>query len=209
MKLDILIAGVGGQGTIFASRVLSSYAISKGLNVSGMETVGAAQRGGSVSSHLRISDKEIFSTLIPRGSLDILLGFEEIETLRHMKLAKESTVYIMNQFRVPTAYTMMGIDRYPDSTEVLDAARRVCARGYVLQASEKAEKLGNIQSTNLVMIGALTKVEPFFVQDAIRKHVQELSGKLATANVKAFDEGYSSEMRLVERVMSKEDSSLQ
>jgi len=119
-----------------------------------------------------------------------------------MKLAKESTVYIMNQFRVPTAYTMMGIDRYPDNTEVLDAARRVCARGYVLRASEKAEKLGNVQSTNLVMIGALTKVEPFFAQDAIRKHVQELSGKLATANVRAFDEGCSSEMKLVEGVVN-------
>ena len=162
MKLDILIAGVGGQGTIFASKVLSSYAIGKGLNVSGIETVGAAQRGGSVSSHLRISNGEIFSPLIPKGSLDILLGFEEIETLRHMKLAKQSTVYIMNQFRVPTAYTMMGIDRYPDSEEILDAAARVCPKGYVLRASEKACNLGNVQSMNLVMIGALTKVEPFF-----------------------------------------------
>jgi indolepyruvate ferredoxin oxidoreductase beta subunit len=190
MKLDVLIVGVGGQGTVFFSSILSSYAISKNLNVAGIETVGAAQRGGSVSSHCRISSAEIFSPMIPPGNVDILLGFEEIEMLRALKLASDSTVLIQNSYRIPTAYTMMGIDTYPSHDEVLHAARKFCPRVYVVDATQKAKDLGNPQSANAVMLGALSKVEPFFDKDEVRRCVQESSGDRACLNLRAFDEGY-------------------
>ena len=74
MKMDVVIAGVGGQGNIFASLVISQYAMNKKLNVLGAETIGAAQRGGSVVSHIRISDGTIYSPLISRGQADLLIG---------------------------------------------------------------------------------------------------------------------------------------
>jgi indolepyruvate ferredoxin oxidoreductase beta subunit len=189
MKYDVLIAGVGGQGTLFASRILSSYAIASGLNVLSTDTVGAAQRGGSVTSHIRISDNEIYSPLIPKNRASIMLGFEAIELLRHKQFASENTMYILNLHKVPTTYTMMGIDKYPSDEDILKAARRISNKGYVIKATKTAQRLGVIQSTNAVMIGALTKVEPFFSRDRVRKQVAVIAPRFAVANLKAFDAG--------------------
>jgi indolepyruvate ferredoxin oxidoreductase beta subunit len=190
VKYDILIVGVGGQGTLFASKVLSSYAIAIGLNVLSTDTVGAAQRGGSVTSHVRISDSEIYSPLVPSGHADFLLGFEAIEMLRHKQVANKNTVYILNMHKVPTTYTMMGIDKYPRDQEIIKAAKRIMDKGYVIRASETAEKLGFPQSANMVMVGALCKVEPFFSKERIREQIKAVAPRFAAANLKAFDAGY-------------------
>ena len=81
MKFDLVIAGVGGQGNILASQTIAKCAMDAGFNVVNTETKGAAQRGGSVLSHVRISDGEIFSPLVPQGQADVLLGFEPLEAL--------------------------------------------------------------------------------------------------------------------------------
>ena len=190
MKYDVLIAGVGGQGTLFASRILSSYAMTEGFNVLSTDTVGAAQRGGSVTSHVRISDGEIYSPLIPKNRVDVMLGFEAIEMLRHKQVANKNTMYILNMHKVPTTFTMMGIDKYPSDEEILKAARRISNKGYVIKATETAQSLGIIQLTNVVMIGALTKVEPFFSRDKVREQVKAIAPKFLAANLKAFDAGY-------------------
>lgn len=190
MKYDVLIAGVGGQGTLFASRILSSYAMTEGFNVLSTDTVGAAQRGGSVTSHVRISDGEIYSPLIPKNRVDVMLGFEAIEMLRHKQVANKNTMYILNMHKVPTTFTMMGIDKYPSDEEILKASRRISNKGYVIKATETAQSLGIIQLTNVVMIGALTKVEPFFSRDKVREQVKAIAPKFLAANLKAFDAGY-------------------
>lgn len=190
MKYDILIAGVGGQGTLFASRILSSYAMAIGLNVLSTDTIGAAQRGGSVTSHIRIRNDKIYSPLIPKNRADVMLGFEAIEMLRHKQIANKNTMYILNMQKVPTTFTMMGIDKYPSDEEILKAARRISNKGYVIKATETAQRLGITQSTNVVMIGALTKVEPFFSRDKVREQVKAIAPRFATANLKAFDAGY-------------------
>ncbi|MEM2904485.1 MAG: indolepyruvate oxidoreductase subunit beta [Candidatus Bathyarchaeia archaeon] len=190
MKHDVLIAGVGGQGNLFASRILSTYALEKGLNVVGTETVGAAQRGGSVVSHVRISDGPVFSPLIPRGGADVILGFEAIEMLRHMRLSNPDTVYILNMFKIPTAYVLMGIDEYPADEQILAAAKRACKRGYVVNATEVAMKLGNVQVMNVVMVGALTQVDPFFPGGELRKVLEEVTpARFKAINLEAFDAG--------------------
>lgn len=191
MKKDVLIAGVGGQGNIFASNVLSQYAIAGGFNVLGTETIGAAQRGGSVVSHVRISDKPIFSPLIPAGSTDILLGIETLELLRHITLLGKDGYYILNLFSVPTVYTNLGIDRYPHQEEIIQAARKVCERGYEIRATHKAAQLGSIQMTNVVMLGALVKVDDFFDYDEVKKIVEKLSPEMfSEKNLLGFDAGY-------------------
>lgn len=191
MKKDIVIAGVGGQGTLFASNVLCQYAMERGLHVLGTETIGAAQRGGSVVSHMRISDKAIYSPLIPTGSADVLLGMEALELLRNIKILGKGGYYILNLFCIPTAYTNLGIDRYPAQEEIIRTARKACERGYEIPATYKAAELGSTQMANVVMLGAFTKVDEFFEYNEVKRLVEELSPKkFMEKNLMSFEVGH-------------------
>jgi indolepyruvate ferredoxin oxidoreductase beta subunit len=191
MKMDVVITGVGGQGNIFASLVISQYAMNKNLNVLGAETIGAAQRGGSVVSHIRISDGTIYSPLISRGQADLLLGMEYVEMLRHMRLLNPKGTYLLNAMRIPTVLNNMGLDEYPTTEEILQAAKKYCPNGHVIEASALARKLGNIQMTNVVMLGALVKIMPFFDYDEVKWLVQANSPtRFKEANIKGYEEGY-------------------
>jgi indolepyruvate ferredoxin oxidoreductase beta subunit len=191
MKKDIAIAGVGGQGNLFATKILCQYAMDRGLEVLGTETIGAAQRGGSVVSHMRISDKPIYSPLIPAGSADVLIGMESLELLRHLGILNPSGYYIMNLYSVPTMFTNIGLERYPDSDDIVAAAKKVASRGAEIAATYKAAELGNAQMTNVVMVGALAKMDDFFEADGIRDLVAKISpAKFRENNLKGFDAGY-------------------
>lgn len=191
MKMDVVIAGVGGQGNIFASLVISQYAMNRKFNVFGSETIGAAQRGGSVVSHIRISEKEIYSPLISRGQADLLIGMEMVEMLRHIRLLNPQGIYLLNTMKIPTVLNNMDLDAYPEKEEILQAARQYCPNGYVIDASALAKKLGNIQMTNVVMLGALTKAVPFFDYQEMKWLVNANSPtRFKEANLRAFEEGY-------------------
>jgi indolepyruvate ferredoxin oxidoreductase, beta subunit len=191
MKMDVVIAGVGGQGNIFASLVISQYAMNKKLNVFGSETIGAAQRGGSVVSHIRIADTEIYSPLISRGQADLLIGMEMVELLRHIRLLNPHGTYLMNALKILTVLNNMDLDEYPAKAEILQAARKYCPQGHVIEASTLAKKLGNIQMTNVVMLGALTKVVPFFDPEGVKWLVNANSpDRFKEANMRGFEEGY-------------------
>lgn len=191
MKKDILVAGVGGQGSIFATNVLCQYALERGFNVLGTETIGAAQRGGSVVSHMRISDQPIYSPLIPPGSGDVLLGMESLEFLRNIRIIGEDGYYILNLYFLPTVYTNLGIDRYPSEDEIVSAAKKACEKGYIIPATIKAVELGNIQMTNVVMLGVLAKVDDFFEYGEVKKIVNKISPKrFLKKNLTAFEAGH-------------------
>jgi indolepyruvate ferredoxin oxidoreductase beta subunit len=191
MKKDILIAGVGGQGSIFASNVLCQYALERGFNVLGTETIGAAQRGGSVVSHMRISDQPIYSPLIPPARGDVLLGMESIEFLRNIKILGRNGYYILNLYSLPTVNTNLGIDHYPSEDEIVSAVKKACDRGFIIPATIKAAELGNTQMTNVVMLGALAKVDDFFEYDEVKKIVEKLSPKRFTReNLTAYEAGH-------------------
>ena len=191
MKMDVVISGVGGQGNIFASLVISQYAMNKKLNVLGAETIGAAQRGGAVVSHIRISDGTIYSPLISRGQADLLIGMEFVEMLRHMRLLNPKGTYLLNAMKIPTVLNNMGLDEYPATEEILQAAKKYCPNGYVVEASTLAKKLGNIQMTNVVMLGALVKVMDFFDYDEVKFLVQANSPtRFKEANLRGYEEGF-------------------
>ena len=191
MKMDVVITGVGGQGNIFASLVISQYAMNRKLNVLGAETIGAAQRGGSVVSHIRISGGTIYSPLISRGQADLLVGMEYVEMMRHIRLLNPQGTYLLNAMKIPTVLNNMGLDEYPASEEILQAARKYCLHGHVIEASALAKKLGNIQMTNVVMLGALVKVVPFFDYHEVKWLVNANSPeRFKEANVKGFEEGF-------------------
>ena len=191
MKMDVVISGVGGQGNIFASLVISQYAMNKKLNVLGAETIGAAQRGGAVVSHIRISDGTIYSPLISRGQADLLIGMEFVEMLRHMRLLNPKGTYLLNAMKIPTVLNNMGLDEYPATEEILQAAKKYCHNGYVVEASALAKKLGNIQMTNVVMLGALVKIMDFFDYDEVKLLVQANSPtRFKEANLRGYEAGY-------------------
>ncbi len=191
MKMDVVISGVGGQGNIFASLVISQYAMNKKLNVLGAETIGAAQRGGSVVSHIRIADKPIYSPLISQGQGDLLMGMEFVEMLRHMRLLNPAGVYLLNALKIPTVLNNMALDEYPSEEEILKAAGKYCPNGHVIEASAIAKRLGNVQMTNVVMLGFLTQKMDFFAYNKIEDLVEKLSPKnFRSRNLEAFEAGY-------------------
>jgi len=191
MKMDVVISGVGGQGNIFASLVISQFAMNKKLNVLGAETIGAAQRGGAVVSHIRISDGEIYSPLVSRGQADLLIGMEYVEMLRHMRLLNPEGMYLLNAMKIPTVLNNMGLDEYPSTEEILKAIKKYGPQGYVIEASTLAKKLGNIQMTNVVMLGALSKAMSFFNYNEMKWLVNSNSPtRFKEANVRGFEEGY-------------------
>lgn len=191
MKLDIVICGVGGQGNLLASVAIAQYAIGKGLNVFGTETIGAAQRGGSVVSHLRISDQAIFSPLVPQASADLLIGFEPIEALRNIRLVNPETRFIINMQPVPTVLCNMGLDAYPAPDDIVQVFRNRCAEGYVFNATMKAQALGNALMTNVVILGALARISSFFDKEEFSRTVADLlPAKIQDINLQAFNVGY-------------------
>jgi indolepyruvate ferredoxin oxidoreductase beta subunit len=192
MELNILIAGVGGQGNLFASSILAEYLLNKGYEVLAVETIGAAQRGGSVVSHLRVSDAEIYSPLIPAGKVDILMGFETIEMLRNFELLSGDGMYLLNDYKEPTVLCNMEMDTYPPDEEIMAALKKSGKKGYTIKATERARQIGGSLLTNVVMVGALCQVAPLFDSQEVK---QVLAGKsparVREQNLQAFDAGGS------------------
>jgi indolepyruvate ferredoxin oxidoreductase beta subunit len=190
MKQSILIAGVGGQGNLFASALLAQSAIRRGYQVLATETIGAAQRGGSVVSHVRVSDQVLYSPLVPDGQADYLVGFEPIELLRHIRKLRPGGQYILNTHPVLTVGCTMGLDAYPTLAAITDALDGLKLRGHAIDATEAAHELGAPLLMNMVMIGALCTVSDFFDLSEIKALVSEGSRKaLVEANLEALDAG--------------------
>lgn len=190
MKQNIMIAGVGGQGNLFASALLAKSAIRRGYQVLATETIGAAQRGGSVVSHLRVADQVLYSPLIPDGEVDYLVGFEPIELLRHVRKLRQSGQFILNARPVLTVGCTMGLDHYPSPSEITDALNQMNLRGHIIHATEAADEIGDSLLMNMVMVGALCAVSEFFGLDEIKALVAEESRKaLVEENLEALDAG--------------------
>ena len=123
MKFDLVIAGVGGQGNILASQAVARSAMDAGYNVVNTETKGAAQRGGSVLSHVRIADGEIFSPLVPQEQAEVLLGFEPLEALRYIGMLSKNGKFIINTAPVPTILSNLKVDEYPSRDQMISAIK--------------------------------------------------------------------------------------
>ena len=192
MNFNLLIAGVGGQGNLFASSILAHYFINSGYQVGAVETIGAAQRGGSVVSHLRVSDSEIYSPLIPAGKVDLLMGFETLEMLRHFRMLGADGVYLHNDFKEPTVLCNMELDAYPSDEVIAAALGESGKEGYTIRATECARKIGDSLLTNVVMLGALCQLSPLLNGGGVKEVLDSRSPpKARELNLKAFDAGAS------------------
>jgi indolepyruvate ferredoxin oxidoreductase beta subunit len=183
--MNVLMTGVGGQGIILASDVLSEVMMRHGCDVKKSEIHGMAQRGGSVMSHVRFSD-HVFSPLIPYGSCDILLSFEELETARYMPYLNGSTRIIINRFRLSPPTVIAGKETYPDITPLL---REKTSNVHLVDGSALAMELGNPRGVNVVLLGTLsTLLEPAETL-WIETISDMLPAKIRAANIEGFKRG--------------------
>ncbi|MCX7779524.1 MAG: indolepyruvate oxidoreductase subunit beta [Negativicutes bacterium] len=190
MKFDLVIAGVGGQGNIVASQAIAQCAMDAGFTVVNTETKGAAQRGGSVLSHVRLADREIYSPVVPHGQADVLLGFEPLEALRYINILSKGGKYIINMAPVPTILANMGIDTYPSEQEILSEVAARGLTGYRINATQAAKELGNVLLTNVIMLGAFTAIADILPAEAIlHKLLSMVDPKFHEADIRAFRRG--------------------
>ena len=155
MAKNILICGVGGQGTVLAAKVLSQAAISGGEHVLSAETIGMAQRGGSVTSHVRIGEG-IFSPLIPKGQADIIISFEAAEAVRNIEYLKADGTVIVNKKVVqPTTASLTGKTFSED--EMISYLKRAAASVIAVDTQEACQQLKSEKVVNMVLLGAACK----------------------------------------------------
>jgi len=154
--VNVVIAGVGGQGNVVASEILATALAACGYRVSVGETFGASQRGGSVMSHVRAARGETPGPLIPKGLVDIVVGFEPLETLRIIAdYGRETTRVVVNPRPVYPLAVQAGEASYPDSRDLLETLGTLAAEVTVVEATELARRAGDVRAQNLAMVGAL------------------------------------------------------
>ncbi len=190
MKFDLVIAGVGGQGNILASQAVAKSAMDAGYNVVNTETKGAAQRGGSVLSHVRIADGEIFSPLVPQEQAEVLLGFEPLEALRYIGMLNKHGKFIINTAPVPTILSNLKVDEYPSRDQMIAAITAKGLDGYFINATKAAKDLGNVLLTNVVMLGAFTAISDVLPAEAVlKKLLSMVDEKFHDDDARAFECG--------------------
>lgn len=150
---SILLVGVGGQGTILASKILTQGLIENGYDVKMSEVHGMSQRSGSVSTQVRFGTK-VYSPIIGEGTADILVSFEEMEAARYAHFLKKDGKAVVNTYRIPSMPILTGTRDYPD--DIIGMLRQRVST-MALDATGIAEKVGNPKSANVVLLGALVK----------------------------------------------------
>ena len=183
---NILMAGVGGQGTLLASEILSEVLMQAGYDVKKAEVHGMAQRGGSVVSHVRFG-KKVYSPIIPEGEADVLFGFELLETYRYLPLVKKTGAVVVNNLRIAPPSVLLGKSAYPQDIDrkLRDRVDKV----RIVDGLELAEQAGNSKAINTVLLGALSNtLSPSHEQwiAAIRSLVPE---RFLEVNLEAFELG--------------------
>ena len=184
-SFDILMVGIGGQGTILASNILGEACLREGRSVKGAETHGMAQRGGSVESHIRIDGK--FGPLIAPGQADLLLSFDLLEALRYSHYLKEGGMMVVNRHLVlPTSVYMQKLEA-PTEEGIIEALGKynLC----LLDADRLAQEAGSPLSQNVVMLGAASRMMPLKTESLLESVKKLVPKKTIEINVRAFEMG--------------------
>ena len=189
MFSSIVIAGVGGQGTLLASKILSEAAQRRGLFVRTSETIGMAQRGGSVSSHIRIGSQDV-SPVIPLRHADVLIGFELAEAARQLNRLKPDASAVVNvDCIIPTNVALRQGEYHCD--EYLSAIKNNIGRGFYINAAPMAIEAGDARALNIVLLGFSVGAGILpFEEDEIREAMECcIKPRLLEINRKAFNMG--------------------
>jgi len=189
---NIIIAGVGGQGNVMASRMFSNILVQKGYNITIGETFGASQRGGSVMSHIRVSSLSSWSPQMPKGKADVVVTLEPIEAIRVLAGYGNPAVKVLTNTRaIYPAGVIAGKLSYPSLDEIKETLKKLSGRVWFIDATDEAVKLGNSILGNIIMIGALSTVDDLPVGRDDFKAIlsRTLPAEKMDDNLKAFDLG--------------------
>lgn len=185
MRKDIILAGVGGQGILSIAAIIGYATVESGLYLKQAEVHGMSQRGGDVQSHLRISDREIYSDLIPYGVADLILSIEPMEALRYLPYLSPDGWFITNK------KPYLNILNYPEMDKLINEIESI-PNNLMLDADKIAKEIGSSRSMNMVMLGAAT---PFLelsyekLEDGIRFIFAKKGENIVEANLKAMRSG--------------------
>ncbi len=184
---NIMIAGVGGQGTLLTSRILGGLILEAGYDVKLSEVHGMAQRGGSVVTFVRYGDK-VYEPIVEAGQADVLIAFERLEALRYAHFLKENGVLIINDQRIDPMPVVIGAAAYPSHiVEDLSAKYKVLC----VNAMEEARELGNIRTFNVIILGVAAQYMEFSKEDWLNAIEAAVPPKTVEINKKAFVKGYN------------------
>jgi indolepyruvate ferredoxin oxidoreductase beta subunit len=187
-KLDILVTGVGGQGVVLASDIIGETALEAGYDVKKTDTLGMAQRGGSVVSHVRLA-KKVWSPLIKEGEVDLLLAFEKLEAARWSHYLKPGAIAIINSYEQPPLSVSLGQEKYPDDDEIKTALQRRTDKIYFIDANRLAQELGNVRTLNILMLGCFSAFAPIAVAVWKESISRRLPANIREINLTAFAMG--------------------
>lgn len=181
---SIMIVGVGGQGTLLASRILGSVLGTAGYEVKVSEVHGMSQRGGSVVTYIRYGEK-VYSPVIEKGQADMIVSFEQLEAARYVSYLKKGGTIITNTQKISPMPVITGAAEYPDG--IIDKIKAMGINIIAVDALSAAEKAGSARAVNVVLMGVLSKVLPGIELDAWKKAVEKcVPAKVIEINEKAF-----------------------
>ena len=191
MKLNCLLAGVGGQGTVLASRVLAQTAMSRNFPACTAETIGMAQRGGCVVSQVRIGTTDCGPT-IPLHQADLLLGFEPAEALRNFSYLKEGGIALINISPILPVTASLGGCEY-NINAILEYIRQKAASAIFINGNNLCQQAGSAKVLNVIMLGVAARENllPFTKADLLQTLMQNLPEKFLELNRRAFEIGYT------------------
>ena len=193
MNKNILLCGVGGQGTVLASKLLAAAAIEKNIPVMSAETIGMAQKGGSVFSHLRMGD-DIQTPMLSKNSADIIIGFEPAEAVRMLPYLAENGCVIVNQRPVIPVTSVLKTSSY-DSSEMIEYLKQQIKNLIVVDGSAACNKIGSPKVLNMVLLGAALEsgVLPFTSEEIKNVMQKRVKPRFYELNCRALD--YAAESR--------------
>lgn len=189
MKKDILICGVGGQGTVLASKLIAAAAMTEGNIVHSAETIGMAQRGGSVTSHVRIG--EAYSPLIPKGKCDMIISFEPSEAVRNLSYLKQDGLVIVNVDPVKPTTESLHETGY-DGTDMIEYLQKKC-QVLAVDGQQLCAEFGSSKYLNVILLGVAAGSGVLDIpKEAIQKEIRvRVPSKFVENNRLAFEKGYA------------------
>ena len=190
MSKSVILCGVGGQGTVLASKLISYAAMAKGEAVRSAETIGMAQRGGSVTSHIRIGE-EAFSPLIPKGKADVMIAFEPAEAVRNLDYLKTEGVVVVSKKAVKPVTASLSSKVY-DGQDMLDYLEKKVKRLVIVDGQQIMEELGSAKVLNVVLLGAAIGCHEVDISiEEIRQAIKEkVADRFYELNLRALEAGY-------------------
>lgn len=183
---NILIVGVGGQGTLLASKVIGTAALNYGLDVKQSEVHGMAQRGGSVVTFVRFGEK-VYSPLVEKGQADVILAFEKLEALRWSSYLKPGGTIIVNTQEIAPLPVIIGAQSYPE--HIIETLRDMQIQVVAANALAMAKEAGNARAVNVVLIGILAQYLSFSKEDWHAALRTVVPSKVIDVNRAAFEAG--------------------